>query len=448
MDVFRITGGSPLSGTVAASGSKNAALPIMAASLLTDGPIALAGVPNLSDVNTLSLLLGHLGVETKRDKSGILRLATVDHRPTAAAGHLVRRMRASFCVLGPLLARRRQAIVPLPGGCVIGTRPIDLHLKGLAALGAEFNIKHNCVIAKAGRLRGAHVDLAGPCGPTVTGTANVMMAAALARGCTTIASAAREPEIVDLGSFLISMGANVEGLGESTIQIKGVEELGSTSFHVIPDRIEVATLLIAAVITGGSVTVTGADPGHLNAVLEMLAAAGAAIDISSDRISVAMAGRPRPFAATAEPYPGVPTDVQAQLAALASIGSGMSVIRDCVFPDRFSHVAELRRMGAVIQRYGNEIKIAGPASLHGAMVIASDLRASSALLLAALAAHGQTFVRDTRHLERGYDRLEEKLQSLNARIDRLGAWLPGSAIPSTPTFRPGLSPLSWSTRQH
>jgi UDP-N-acetylglucosamine 1-carboxyvinyltransferase len=419
MDVFRIKGGRRLRGVIQASGSKNAALPIMAASILADRPVTLSGVPDLADVNTLALLLGHLGVETKRDAAGVLRISTVDRRPSTAKGDLVRRMRASFCVLGPLLARRGRAIVALPGGCAIGTRPIDLHLKGLAALGAGLRIDRGYVVARANRLRGARLSLAGPRGPTVTGTANVMAAATLARGHTTILDAACEPEIVDLGQFLIAIGAKIEGLGTATIEIDGVEQLGGAEYRVIPDRIEAATLLIAAAITRGSIEVTGVIPEQMSAVLAALDAAGAELEIGADRIGLFMHERPRPFRASAGPYPGVPTDVQAQLTALAAVGTGTSGIRDQVFPSRFQHVGELNRLGAAINRRGNRAIVRGVPALCGSEVMASDLRASAALVLAGLAAHGKTVVRGIEHLDRGYERLDEKLNRLGARIERI-----------------------------
>jgi UDP-N-acetylglucosamine 1-carboxyvinyltransferase len=419
MDVIKIIGGTRLNGTIAASGSKNAALPIMAAAILADGPVILAGVPDLADVNTLALLLGHLGVETKRDADGVLRIATVDSCATTAEPSLVSRMRASFCVLGPLLARRGRAIVSLPGGCAIGTRPVDLHLKGLSALGADLRIEQGCVVARAKRLCGARISLAGTHGPTVTGTANVMAAATLARGHTTILGAAREPEIADLGRFLIAMGARIEGLGTSTIEIDGVEQLGGADHRVIPDRIEAATLLIAAAITRGSIELAGVIPGHLSALLATLEAAGAALEIGADRIALVMNDRPRPFRVTAVPYPGLPTDVQAQLTALAAVGIGTSRIRDQVFPTRFQHIAELKRFGAAISRRGNCAIVTGTNSLCGADATASDLRASAALVLAGLAVGGTTVIRRIDHLDRGYERLDAKLNRLGARIERL-----------------------------
>ncbi|HEV3137991.1 MAG TPA: UDP-N-acetylglucosamine 1-carboxyvinyltransferase, partial [Pirellulales bacterium] len=308
MDCFRITGGVRLLGRVRASGSKNAALPIMAAALLVDGPVTLHGVPDLADVNTLALLLGYLGVEVKREPGGNLRIATVDPAPTKADYDLVRRMRASFCVLGPLLAKRGRGVVSLPGGCNIGTRPVDLHLAGLSALGAEVRIEHGYVIASARRLRGAAIRLQGPFGPTVTGTANVMSAASLALGRTVISGAATEPEIVDLGNFLIAMGAQISGLGTDTIEITGVDELKPTQYKIISDRIEVGTLLLAGAISGGCVTVEDARPEHLAAVLDALSTAGADVDCRADEVTLRAVGRPRPTDISAQPYAGIPTD--------------------------------------------------------------------------------------------------------------------------------------------
>jgi UDP-N-acetylglucosamine 1-carboxyvinyltransferase len=418
MDCLRIAGGTRLQGLVSASGSKNAALPIMAASILADGPVSLIGVPELADVNTLALLLGHLGLETKRGMDGKLRIETVDAAPTTAQYDLVRRMRASFCVLGPLLAKRGKAIVSLPGGCNIGTRPVDLHLAGLAALGAEISIDRGYVIARARQLRGATIDLSGPLGPTVTGTANVMSAATLACGRTTILGAALEPEIADLGMFLSALGACITGLGTSTIEIVGVERLAGIEYEVIPDRIEAGTLLIAAAITEGQATVGNTRPTHLTAVLESLTDAGSDISCDDEKITIRSTHRPRPARLAARPYPGIPTDLQAQFMALLSLGSGTSVITDGVFPDRFMQVAELNRLGARIDRSGATATVHGVRGLSGATVMACDLRASAALVLAGLAADGETIVRRIYHLDRGYERLERKLAQLGARVTR------------------------------
>ncbi len=419
MDCLHIAGGVPLRGAVAASGSKNAALPIMAASILADTPVTLAGVPELVDVNRLALLLGHLGVEVKRTVDGNWRIETVDAAPTKAEHELVRRMRASFCVLGPLVARRGRAVVSLPGGCNIGTRPVDLHLAGLAALGADIRIEHGYAIAQAKRLSGAEIDLRGPRGPTVTGTANVMSAATLAHGKTVISSAAVEPEIVDLGRFLIAMGARISGLGTDTIEIIGVERLRGTRHRIIPDRVEAGTLLLAIAITGGAATVRGVETEHLAAVLAALAASDVEVTCGKNEVTVRCGGRPRPTRIIAEPFPGIPTDLQAQFMALLSLADGRSVIRDDVFPERFMQVAELNRLGAKIKRQGSTAIVRGVGRLSGATVMASDLRASAALVLAGLAAERHTIVRRIYHLDRGYERLEQKLARLGARIHRL-----------------------------
>jgi len=419
MNQLRIAGGIPLHGEVHASGSKNAALPMMAASILADGPVRLGGVPRLADVDTLSLVLGELGVEVVRASDGALSLETVDAAPVRAGYELVRRMRASFCVLGPLLARRGKAVVALPGGCALGPRPIDLHLAGLAALGAELSIEHGYVIARARRLVGTTIKLRGPHGPTVTGTANVMSAAVLAEGQTTILGAAVEPEIVDTGKLLNRMGARITGLGTPVVRIEGVDQLSGATYRVIPDRIEAATLLMAAAITHGSVTVTGIVPEHLRAVLAGLRKAGFRIDVGEDRATLTAAGRARPVHVTARPYPGVPTDLQAQWMALLSLASGPSRVRDRVFPGRLMHVAELNRLGARIDIRDGTAWVAGVEHLSGTRVRATDLRASAALVLAGLAARGKTIVDDAHHLDRGYEHLDRKLVHLGADVERV-----------------------------
>jgi UDP-N-acetylglucosamine 1-carboxyvinyltransferase len=415
---FTILGGVPLGGTVEAGGSKNAVLPMMAAAILARGPVELRRVPQLADVRTMALVLEDLGLVISRTGDR-LRLETADPRPRRARWRLVRRLRASFCVLGPLLARRGRAVVPLPGGCNIGDRPVDLHLKGLAALGADLRLARGYVVARARRLVGTAIDLGGPRGPTVTGTANILSAAALARGTTQILGAAREPEIVDLGNFLNSMGARIAGLGTSTIEVQGVEALGGTTYRVIADRIEAATLLLAAAISRGAVVVSGIAPDHLTAVLEKLAATGAAIEVAADRVTLQAAPRPRPVDVVAEPYPGVPTDLQAQWTALVSLARGRTTIEDRVFPARFQHVAELNRMGASIRCGGGQATVTGVERLSGASVTASDLRASAALVLAGLAAAGTTTVHCIAHLDRGYERLDLKLRQLGAQIKRV-----------------------------
>lgn len=422
MDLFQIQGGQPLRGTVRVSGSKNAALPMMAASLASSGPLTLQGVPNLADVRTLIALLQTLGIECDRDE-GHLTLNCVDNRLCRADYELVRRMRASICVLGPLLARRRKAIVSLPGGCNIGHRPIDLHLKGLRALGADIQIENGYVIASASQLRGTEIHLGGTQGSTVTGTCNVMTAACLARGTTVIDAAACEPEVVDLGQLLVAMGARIEGLGTPRLIIDGVEELQAASHTVIPDRIEAGTLLMAAVITGGDITVDNLRPDHLGAALELLRDMGVGLDLNKSEPSVVSCrvrvDQPlRPVDCLALPYPGFPTDLQAQLTALLCLVPGTSVVTDKVFPNRFMHVSELLRMGADIRRNGESAVITGVRQLSGAHVMASDLRASAALVLAGLAACGETTVHRIYHLDRGYEQLEEKLRGLGAQVRR------------------------------
>jgi UDP-N-acetylglucosamine 1-carboxyvinyltransferase len=445
MEMFVVQGGTPLTGRVRVSGAKNAALPMMAASLAARGETVLESVPDLVDVRTLGDLLETLGANVQRDPDGTVHLDCRDETHCVAEYDLVRRMRASVCVLGPLLARRGNACVSLPGGCNIGHRPIDLHLKGLAALGAEIDIRNGYVMARASRLRGARIHLGGPSGSTVTGTCNVMTAATLARGTSVIESAAREPEVVALGEQLNAMGARIAGLGASCLVIDGVDELHPARTKVIPDRIEAATLLIAAAITGGEITLEAVCPDHLTAVTDLLRHMGMSIeelttDISSPRPPVSPSPAPhgscssirtstitaridrplRPADVTALPYPGIPTDVQAQLTALLSVTEGDSVVRDLVFPDRMMHVSELCRLGADIRRPGGTVAVvSGVKTLTGAHVMASDLRASAALVLAALAAEGETVIRRIYHLDRGYERLEEKLNRLGATIRRV-----------------------------
>lgn len=423
MDAFRIRGGVPLEGEVQVGGAKNAALPIMAAAILADGPVSLRRVPHLTDVDTLSLVLRRLGLSVERRDDG-LHLQTLDDRPTHVDDRLAGRLRASFCVLGPMLARRGEAVVPLPGGCDLGPRPVDLHLAGLRALGAELRIERGCVIARARRLVGSRVHLSGPRGPSVTGTANVLSAATLARGRTLITGAAREPEIVDLGQFLQSLGARIEGLGTPTIEVWGVERLGGASHEIIPDRIEAATLLLAGAISGGSVTIEAVVPRHLIAVLAGLEWAGAACRSAGQTIRLVappLKGRARPNAVNiaAWPYPGWPTDLQAQWTAWMTLANGRSLVRDAVFAERFGHVAQLRRLGARIERRGNLAVVRGGDRLTGTDVVASDLRASAALVLAGLAATGETMVHEVAHLDRGYEALEVKLSRLGADIVRL-----------------------------
>jgi UDP-N-acetylglucosamine 1-carboxyvinyltransferase len=429
MDMFTVRGGRPLRGVAAVSGAKNAALQIMAAALAAAGPTLLRDVPDLADVTTLSQVLQSLGVMVNRLADGGLRLEAVDEQPCLADYELVRRMRASVCVLGPLLGRRRRACVSLPGGCNIGHRPIDLHLKGLAALGAEISIERGYVFARADRLAGADIYLGGPFGSTVTGTCNVMTAAVFAKGITTISAAACEPEIVNLGEYLNRMGAKIEGLGTPLLRIEGVEGLTGVEHAIIPDRIEAATLMIAGAITRGRLRISNVRLDHLAAVIDVLQSIGVKIEAHGSTIAVSVPGELCPSDITALPYPGVPTDVQAQLTALLSVANGISVVTDKVFPDRFLHIPELCRMGARIRREGASGIISGAPRLSGACVMASDLRASAALLLAALAAEGESVIRRIYHLDRGYERLERKLNLLGAEIRRVSDApenLPGS----------------------
>jgi UDP-N-acetylglucosamine 1-carboxyvinyltransferase len=419
MEKLVIRGGQPLSGPVSVAGSKNATLPIMAACLLTDEPVLLEGAPRVTDVETLSRVLNGLGMETILLPSGALHLHSNDTARSEADPDLVRRMRASFCVLGPLLARRGYAKVSLPGGCRIGDRPVDLHLKGLEALGAEISTNGGQVIARARRLRGTAVNLLGRRGPSVTGTCNVMSAAVLADGDTWIEGAAREPEVIDLGNFLRALGAKIQGIGTSRIHIRGVSRLRGAQYRIIPDRIEAATWMAAAAATRGSLRLSNVRRYHLTAVIATLRQIG--LTIETDGIGLTVHGdRPlRAARVTAEPYPGVPTDVQAQLTTLLAITPGTSTVKDEVFPERFQHTHELRRMGAQIRQRDNLVQITGVSSLSGAEVTATDLRASAALVLAALAARGETTIRQIAHLDRGYEKLDEKLCAIGANVRRL-----------------------------
>jgi UDP-N-acetylglucosamine 1-carboxyvinyltransferase len=417
MDCLRIAGPATLEGTVEVSGSKNAALPIMAASILADGPVTLGRVPRLLDVETLALLLDRLGLSVERTFDG-LRIETTDRTPTKAPFALVRRMRASFCVLGPLLAKRRRAVVSLPGGCNIGARPVDLHLAGLARLGADLRIHNGYVFANASKLRGAEVNLRGQFGPTVTGTANLLCAAALAQGRSVLRGAAREPEIVDLGQFLITMGARIAGLGTDAIEVTGVESLQATNYRIIPDRIEAGTLAIVAAATSGNVAIHGAVAAHLASIFELLADAGADVSAQGSEIVVIGPSRPRSINVHTAPYPGIPTDLQAQLMALASRATGESMFVERVFPDRFLHVRELNRFGAHIERHESTACVRGIKSLSASRVTATDLRASAALIVAGLTAEGNTTILGASHLDRGYEQLEQKLARLGARIWR------------------------------
>jgi UDP-N-acetylglucosamine 1-carboxyvinyltransferase len=415
MDKLRIAGNGPLRGEVRASGAKNAALPILAAALLSDEELVLDNVPQLADISTMSRLLRGMGVAWEREGDSV-RLRAAALTSTEAPYELVKTMRASILVLGPLVARAGQARVSLPGGCAIGARPVDQHIKGLQALGAEIAIEHGYVVARASRLTGTRIvtDMV-----TVTGTENLMMAAVLARGETVIENAAREPEVVDLAECLNAMGARVRGAGSDRIVIEGVERLHGARHAVMPDRIETGTFLVAAAATGGELTVTGAAPRSLDAVLEKLREAGASIDSGADWIRIAMRGRPRAVSLRTAPYPAFPTDMQAQFMALDAIAEGVGRISETIFENRFMHVPELQRLGAKIDIDGHTAIVHGVPRLSGASVMATDLRASASLVIAALAAEGDTLIDRIYHLDRGYDRMEVKLAALGARIERV-----------------------------
>ncbi|MEK7849954.1 MAG: UDP-N-acetylglucosamine 1-carboxyvinyltransferase [Candidatus Omnitrophota bacterium] len=419
MDKFIIEGGVSLKGTVEVSGSKNALLPILAATLLTKDKCVIKNAPDLRDTTSMLKILRYLGSNFDfRDHTIIIKPNGV--AKIEAPYKLVSTMRASFCVLGPLLSRYRKAKVSLPGGCVIGVRPVDLHLKGLTKLGAKIQIKEGYVYAETKHLKGDHLYLGGAFGSSVLATANVMMAATLARGETIIESAACEPEVVDLARFLIKMGAKIKGEGSPCIEIKGVKELHGAEYEVIPDRIEAATLIMAAAITRGEVFVKNARYEHLIAVLEKLRDVGVNLKILKDGILVKKTGRRfKPFDIVTLPYPGFPTDAQAQFMTLMSITEGISVITEKIYPDRFMHVAELNRMGAEVKREGPYAIVHGVKQLSAAPVMASDLRASAGLVLAGLVAKGKTEVTRIYHLDRGYEHLDIKLKSLGAKIERV-----------------------------
>lgn len=420
MDCFRVFGGDPLQGTVQASGSKNASLPLMVASLLVDGTAEFRGLPRLRDIDTLTELLQELGVEVE-ESGDALRLSARDHSVTAAPYDIVRRMRASICVLGPLLARRGAAQVPLPGGCVFGLRPVDLHVRGLQALGAEIRQEHGCLIGTVPRqgLRGASMDLRSAFGSTVLGTINVMMAATLARGGTVINSAAREPEVAEVANFLNACGARIEGVGSDRLEIEGVERLQAPSWTVPADRIETGTLLLAGAMTGGKVRVERCRPKELEVLSRHLSSTGVAVTEGEDWLQVDAQGRElQAEDIDTAPFPGFPTDLQAQWMAFATRCRGRTRVRDRVYPERFMHAAELQRLGARLDRDGDTSWVHGPCALTGAPVLASDLRASAALVLAGLVAEGETVVRRVYHLDRGYQSLEQKLVHLGAAVRR------------------------------
>ncbi len=418
MDKLQIQGGERLEGTLRVAGAKNAALPIMAAALLTGDELRLENVPHLADTATMGRLLAGMGVQVGRDGASVaLRAAHVD--VPEASYDMVKTMRASILVLGPLLARAGQARVSLPGGCAIGARPVDQHLKGLQALGAELAIEQGYIVARrsvGARLRGARIvtDMV-----TVTGTENLMMAAVLADGQTIIENAAREPEVADLAACLNAMGAQVSGAGTDRIVVQGVERLHGARHRIMPDRIESATFLVAAAATGGDVTLRDAAPGTLDAVLDKLREAGARIDAGTDTIRLRMQGRPRAVSLRTAPYPAFPTDAQAQFMALNCVADGVASISENIFENRFMHVLELQRLGAHIDIDGHTAVVRGVDALSGATVMATDLRASASLVIAGLVARGRTTIERIYHLDRGYEEMERRLGALGARIERV-----------------------------
>ncbi|MFN2509549.1 MAG: UDP-N-acetylglucosamine 1-carboxyvinyltransferase [Chthoniobacterales bacterium] len=419
MDKILVHGGHPLSGSIRISGSKNSALPILAATLLTREPCVLHHVPDLSDTNYMLQILTHLGAQVER-ASGTVTVQA-EKVESVAPYDVVRKMRASVCVLGPLLGRCSEATVSLPGGCIIGDRPVDLHLKGFEALGAAVRVENGNVKVFAPKLTGAVINLRGKFGPTVLGTDNVMMAAVLAEGVTVIEGAAAEPEVCDLADFLNKMGAKIEGAGTRRLIIEGVKELHGCEHDIIPDRIEAGTFLVAGAICGNGVTIKRVNPEHVSSVRTALTEAGYKIESTADSVTVSPNSACQPLELVTQPYPGFPTDMQAQMCALLSTTEGISVITENIFPQRYMHVAELKRMGAQVQIEGATAVIQGVEKLLGAPVMASDLRASAALVLAGLKADGITEISRVYHIDRGYEHLDEKLGALGAHIERVKA---------------------------
>ncbi|HMK14549.1 MAG TPA: UDP-N-acetylglucosamine 1-carboxyvinyltransferase [Burkholderiales bacterium] len=415
MDKLIIQGGVPLSGEVRISGAKNAALPMLCASLLTCEPLKIENVPHLHDVTTMLTLLAQMGVTVSLHENMAVELIAERLSNPVAPYDLVKTMRASILVLGPMLARTGEARVSLPGGCAIGMRPVDLHIKGLQAMGAEIGIEHGYIHARAKRMKGARIfmDLV-----SVTGTENLMMAAALAQGSTVIENSAREPEVVDLANCLNAMGARIRGAGSDMITIEGVDKLHGTRYRIMPDRIETGTFLVAAAATGGRIRLKDTRADILDAVLEKLREAGADIESGDNWVSLKMNGELKAVNVHTAPYPGFPTDMQAQFTVLNSVAHGASTVTETIFENRFMHVQELRRMGAEIEVEGNTAMVKGVAQLDGAKVMATDLRASASLVLAGMIARGETVVDRVYHLDRGYDCIEEKLSQLGARIRR------------------------------
>ena len=417
MDKLVIEGGISLKGAVTVSGAKNSVLPLLSACLLTNERCRIKNVPNLRDVITMIKILRSLGAYAEYSNGEVIVEAKTIKSHTADY-KLVSTMRASFCVLGPLLGRLRKAKVSLPGGCIIGVRPVDLHLKGIKALGAKVEVQAGYAVVEAKELRGAHMYLGGVFGSSVLATDNVMMAAVMAKGKTVIEGAACEPEVVDLANFLNKMGARIKGQGTPCIEIEGARHLRGADYHIVPDRIEAGTLILAGAITGGDCLVKGAFKEHLGAVLDKIDECGVRIEDAEGGLRVRPSRKLKPVNVTTLPYPGFPTDMQAQMMSLMSVTPGISIITEKIYPDRFMHVAELNRMGANIMREGPHAIIEGRKSLSGAPVMASDLRASAALVLAGLVAKGKTEISRIYHLDRGYENLEIKLQKLGARIWR------------------------------
>lgn len=419
MDKIRIHGGYPLSGSIKVSGSKNSSLPILAATLLTQEECVVHGVPDLSDTHYMLQILTFLGGQVERASGTVSVTAEKVH--SVAPYNIVRKMRASVCVLGPLLGRCKGAIVALPGGCVIGDRPIDLHLKGFEALGTTVRVEGGDIKVSTPKLTGAVIDMQSKFGPTVLGTDNVMMAAVLADGLTVIEGAAQEPEVVDLANFLKKMGAKIEGAGTRRIIIEGVPTLHGAEHTVIPDRIEAGTFLVAGAVSGKGITVKRVEPEHVRSVTDALGRCGFPIEIGDQTISISPNGQARALEIKTEPYPGFPTDMQAQMCALLSTSKGTSFVTENIFPQRYMHIAELKRMGAQVRLDDATAVIDGVDRLLGAPVMASDLRASAALVLAGLKADGITEVSRVYHIDRGYERLDEKLSELGAHIERVKA---------------------------
>jgi UDP-N-acetylglucosamine 1-carboxyvinyltransferase len=438
MDSFLIRGGTRLKGKIEISGSKNSALPILAATLMGNGKTTLKGVPRLSDIDSMAKLIGELGCHVYRHEpagapeagadgqppmpalNGPLDIEVTDEKQCEARYDIVKTMRASICVLGPLLAKRGKAVVSIPGGCAIGDRPVDLHVRGLQKLGAEFRTENGNIVGEVrGRLKGCRMYLGGAQGPTVLGTINVLCAAALAEGETVLVGAACEPEVVDCAELLIKMGAKIKGHGTPEIRIEGVDRLVGAEHRIIPDRIECGTFIIAAAITNGELELKNCNLDHLIAVVDRLEEVGVKIERQNGTIFVSSSRRLNPVEMTTQPFPGFPTDLQAQLMALLCLGDGMSVVTERIFPDRFLHVGELNRMGARVRKEGPTAIIQGVKEMQGASVMASDLRASAALVLAGMVARGTTRIDRVYHIDRGYEKIEQKLAAVGADIERV-----------------------------